>query len=455
MRRLFATVSAFVDSLQGRLTLLLTVGLAASAILSLLVAEQSRKRDFEQARLDRVIASTADIADRLQRDPDHTTQALRNYDILGAQFAPQPVKLELPNRFLTSLLTARLGAHAQPQAAQVPSNLCFPEGLDLSSRAAGADSHFLDCWYVYFVDNKGVSRELAFDFPPLPTPHSSTLDPIYLLGILMASGVLSFLVARFVTKPLRRLTDAARGFSLSADPEPIPVLGPTEVRAALGTFNLMQTRIRDGVRERTHILAAIAHDLQTPLTRLRLRLEQVVEPVLREHLIADLATMQTLVKDGLELARSSENREPWSVVEIDTLLSSLCEDAAEFGSDVRFTGGCGARVRVKPNALARCITNLIDNAVKYGGDAEVYCVLEGTGVEVRIRDHGPGIDEQLLPTIFEPFVRRNTSRSRETGGTGIGLTIARAQAATFGATIAVANHVKGGTLATVRIVLER
>jgi signal transduction histidine kinase len=376
---------------------------------------------------------------------------LLDYRIIGAQLLPNGFKLGNPDGILSALLRARLGSSARPRAAQVAPSGCFPWPFDVSNRAAGADPHLLDCWAVEFIDAHGVPRQLAFDLPPLHVPPSSTRDPIYLLGILVASATLSFAAAQIVTGPLRRLTQAARAFSLSINPEPIPEIGPTEVRTALATFNVMQNRIRNGFRERTQILAAIAHDLQTPLTRLRLRLEQVESPDLRKKLISDLGTMQALVRDGLDLARSSESREPWSLVDIDSLLSSLCEDAAEFGGNVRFVMGCGKRVRLKPNAVTRCVSNIIDNALKYGGDADVECVAGHGFLEIRIRDHGPGIDEKLLPTLFEPFVRREGGSS---GGTGIGLTIARAQAQTFGGSVSIANHPEGGAIARIQILAE-
>ncbi|MEG3085585.1 ATP-binding protein [Sphingomonas sp. PB2P12] len=216
----------------------------------------------------------------------------------------------------------------------------------------------------------------------------------------------------------------------------------------------MQARIREGVRDRTQVLAAIAHDLQTPLTRLRLRLrlEQVADTELRDRLTADLAATQRLVREGLDLARAGESREPFSQVDIDSLISSLVEDSAEFGAPVTFVGGCSATVRVKPDALARCLGNLVENALKYGGDAELACARQGGAIIVTVRDHGSGIPSDAMAAMFQPFQRGDQSRSRITGGTGIGLTIAQAQANTFGGVVTLANHPKGGLIATVTFV---
>ncbi|HEY0270070.1 MAG TPA: ATP-binding protein [Sphingomonas sp.] len=439
------------DSLTGRLALILTIGVAAASIVSLLVAEHARVHDFEHVRRARVVASTADIAARLARDPARTNVLLQSGLILGAREAPAEWRDFVPDPVLGAMLSARLGRGLQAQAMQMPRAACFPK-FDLAIKAAGMTVSALpDCWYVRFRGDDGAQQRLSIDLAPFRIPPSSTLDPVYLLLIVAASAALSLVVARLATAPLRRLTRAARAFSVSIDPEPIPERGPREVRVALETFNIMQHRVRDGFRERTHILASIAHDLQTPLTRLRLRLEQVADDGLRDRLIADLAATQRLVRDGLDLARSSESREPWSVVDIDSILSSVAEDAAEFGGDVRFVGGCGARARVRPDALVRCLGNLVDNAIAYAGDAELSCEIAERDLVILVRDHGPGMAEAELDHAFEPFQRFEVGRARSAGGTGIGLTIARAQAQTSGAVLAIRNHPAGGLIASIRL----
>jgi signal transduction histidine kinase len=451
MKGALSRIGLFIDSLTGRVVLILTVGMAAASILSLLLAERARVQDFDHVRLDAMIASTADIFDRLARDPTSTAQLLHDNRIFGAREAPSQWLEMRPDPELGRMLAARLGRQSRPEAMLMPRDTCFPR-LDLALRAAGnTEQSFPDCWYVRFRDAGGVERRLSVDLASIPVPPNSTLEPLYLLLIVGASAILSFLVARFATAPLWRLTQAARAFSVTVDPEPIPEHGPSEVRAALQTFNIMQNRVRDGFRERTQILASIAHDLQTPLTRLRLRLEHVSEEPLRHRLIADLAVMQQLVRDGLDLARSSESREPWSVVAIDSILSSIAEDAAEFGHAVRFVGGCGAHAQIKPNALVRCLNNLVDNAIKYAGDAELSCAFEGRDLVIHVRDHGRGITEQAVEEALQPFRRLERGLAPSNGGTGIGLAIARAQAQTFGATLALCNHADGGLLAIVRL----
>jgi signal transduction histidine kinase len=451
MKGALSQLRALMDSLTGRVVMILTGGMAAASIASLFVADYVRVRDFERARLEAVVASAADIARRFARDPIHTTELLHKNIIFGVSEAPPTLPEMRPAPQLEPLLIARLGQQSRPTAALMPRAACFPN-LDLAIRVAGIDEQTLpECWYVRFHDAGGVERRLSMDIASMKLPRNSTLNPLYPVLIIAASALLAFLVARVATAPLRQLTEAARDFSVTIDPEPIPERGPSEVRAALQTFNVMQHRVREGFRERTQILASIAHDLQTPLTRLRLRLEHVNEEPVRNRLIADLAVMQQLVRDNLDLARSIESREPWSVVDIDSILSSIAEDAAEFGSAVRFTTGCNAQARIKPNALVRCLNNLVDNAVKYAGDAELSCYLEGSEVVINVRDHGPGIPEQVIAEALKPFSRIGAAPYTAASGTGIGLTIARAQAQTFGASLILHNHPDGGLLASVRL----
>lgn len=446
---MIARARDWIASLAGRITLLLTLGMAGASIASLFVAERVRTHELRRLQLERVVASTEDMASRLARDPQHTAALIERRQIFGVRpYLPELGPAPIDPR-LSGMLASRLGPGAQARAGQI-AGLCFPRFLD-KPRAAGVDrSPHVDCWQVRFVDRAGRSHILTIDLPALHIPPSAMVDPVYLLLILVASATLAVVAARLTTVPLRRLSAAARRFSLSIDPEPIPLTGPTEVRSALATFNLMQQRVRDGFRERTQILAAIAHDLQTPLTRLRLRLEHVTDPVLRERLVADLAATQALVRDGLDLARSSESREPWSEVDIESLVASLVEDANELGGAVTLVENCRVSIRTKPDALTRCLTNVIDNAIKYAGAARVHCHAQDGQVEIVVRDDGPGFPPDRIDEMFEPFVRGETSRSRATGGTGIGLTIARAQAMTFGGQLMLANAPRGGAVVTLR-----
>ncbi|HUO21730.1 MAG TPA: ATP-binding protein [Caulobacteraceae bacterium] len=443
-------IAAFTDSLTGRVMLILTVGVAAAAILALFVSEQAQVREFERIRLQGGLASTLDIAGRLERDPVGAARLLNEGVIFGALVPPATWRDPPPDLKLSHILMQRLGPQSAARVMLIPRESCLVT-VNVAIRAAGMIGQSTpDCWYVRFRDSRGVDRRLIINLPLINFPPNSKLDPLYMLLIVCGSAVLAFPVARFATAPLGRLTAAARDFSVTVDPDAIPEHGPSEVRAALKTFNIMQSRVRDGFRERTQILSSISHDLQTPLTRLRLRLEQVSDEHLRNLLINDLVVMQKLVRDGLDLARSSESREPWSIVDIDSILSSAADDNMEFGNQVSFVGGCGAQARVKPNALVRCLNNLIDNAVKYAAGAELSCKFDGPNLLICVRDHGPGIPEHRIEEAFQPFSRLGGG-AQAGPGTGLGLTIAQAQARTFGASLTLANHADGGVLAVIRI----
>jgi signal transduction histidine kinase len=445
----------YASSLAGRMAILLAIAIAGASIVSLVVADHVRTQEFRTLQLEHIAASAGDLANRFDREPAQTERLLSQHALFGVRVAKPGFTTEPADAHLLALLRRTLAAGADPAAERITSN-CFGDMFDPRNQVAGLGAGpEVDCWRVSFTDKAGVRRAIIVDQQRMRLRSSATLDPVFLGLILVASVAISAFVARLGSEPLRRLTAAARSFSLAMDPEPIVEDGPPEVRSALATFNLMQKRVRDGFRERTQMLAAIAHDLQTPLTKLRLRLEQVKEPVLRDRLIGDLAAMQALVRDGLELARSSESNEAWSIVDISSLVSSLVEDAIELGQPVTLIESCAITARVKPMALTRCLDNLIGNAVKYGGGAELACRMVGRDIEIVVRDHGAGFPGENPEDLIKPFVRGDASRSRDTGGTGIGLTIAHAQARTFGAALTLSNHVDGGGVAAIRFPATR
>jgi signal transduction histidine kinase len=180
------------------------------------------------------------------------------------------------------------------------------------------------------------------------------------------------------------------------------------------------------------------------MTRLRLRLEKVRDPALRSRLIDDLGTMQALIREGLDFARSVETTETFASLDVDQLLDLVVEDAAEGGKPVRVVARCRCDVEARPRALQRCLANLIDNALNYGGSAEVSATRVSDSVEIRIRDHGPGIADEHLDQVFEPFVRLQTDKARPIEGIGLGLAISRTLAERNEAVLVLRNHPQGG-----------
>jgi len=217
------------------------------------------------------------------------------------------------------------------------------------------------------------------------------------------------------------------------------------VSQAARAFNAMQQRIEKYMRERTQILAAISHDLQTPITRMRMRADMLDDEVQREKMNRDLAEMQMLVRDGIAYARTLHgSSEAPQRLDVDSMLESLVQDYVEASGKVTLAGSAGRPLTTRPHALKRILGNLTDNGLKYAGKVELTVAREPEGIAIVVRDFGAGIPEHELEQVFEPFYRLEASRNRDTGGTGLGLAIARQLADSMNATLALRNHPEGG-----------
>lgn len=452
-------MSSFLRSMAGRVFLILLVGVLASAALTWWLAFGERQRTFAQVRDARVAelieqsVLTLDALPATERQ-SHLERARRfgvRYEIVRtldaaerAQAQPGPVSRGVAERLGTGFTVMPL--RLAPEACPVPRMRPPPEhGMmawqqppprgGCEALAVGLrDGQFLRIAIL-------PARSTA---PPLPADL-----PLYIALFLLCIAALVFAVTRMTMLPLRQLANAARELGEDLQRPPLPEQGATEIRQATAAFNAMQARIRQQIQQRTEMLAAITHDLQTPLTRLRLRLEKVSDATLRDKLIEDLAATQAMVREGLLLARSMDNSEPMQPVDLDSLLDSVCSDAADAGEDVQLDGQSRMSVQARPTALRRCLTNLVDNAVKYGGHARVQVEARGKQAVIRVIDGGPGIPEDQQARVFDPFYRLENSRSRETGGTGLGLTIARNIVEQHGGTIKLANRAEGGLEVTV------
>jgi len=283
--------------------------------------------------------------------------------------------------------------------------------------------------------------------PPQLKPSATTLGllaaQIAVLALCGAAAV------RLATRPLRRLADAAERLGEDPAAAPLPETGPREVAAAARAFNTMQARIAEQLRERSQILAAVTHDLQTPLTRLRLRSELLPAGEARDKLLADIDAMQGLVAEGLHYAASAHAAEEEAkAVDVLALLDGLVCDGQDAGQQISLQAPSSlAPVTTRPRALRRIIGNLLDNAVKFAGAAELV-VTPGDGLlHIAVLDRGPGIPADQLQAALQPFVRLETSRNRDSGGTGLGLAIAQRLAQALGATLELQAREGGGLAA--------
>jgi len=447
----------FLASMAGRLFVILLVGMMAAAIGATLLADMHRRQEFEHQNLVRIADRLQGFVNLLDGNPELRPRLLA---VGGASVreASGEFRIGKEDRALMEILADRDGPVADARVRAAGFRAClapFPDFLPPRDKAKRPhrprDPAFIPprCRLVELRLGDGTPLRLALQYPAMAHDRVFAFDPLFLSLLALAIAALAYGVARIASSPLQRLADAATELGQDLQREPLQVDGPQEVRRAAEAFNAMQQRLQRHLGERTQMLAAITHDLQTPLTRLRLRLEDVADEPLRERLVADLAAMQALIREGLELARSAESAEQRVALDLDSLLQSVAEDAVEAGHEVEFEQGCGAVLRLRPLAMHRLFSNLVDNAVKYGHAARIRAEVRDGQVQVRIRDRGPGLAPDELEAVFAPFLRLETSRSRQTGGAGLGLTIARTLAEKNGATLVLRNHPDGGLEAVV------
>ena len=258
-------------------------------------------------------------------------------------------------------------------------------------------------------------------------------------------------VAMRLARPLRALTAAAEKFQGRGEAPHVAPSGPADLRRAIDAFNAMGQRVSAMLDEKDRMLGAIGHDLRTPLASLRIRAESVEPEDERAPMIATIEEMAAMLDDTLALARSGRAAETPRVVDLSALADTVVEELRALGQDVEMESGERLTAKVQPNLLRRAIRNLVENGVKYGGAARVAVRDPGSGeqIAIEVSDRGPGIAEGELARVQEPFYRVEPSRSRETGGSGLGLTLARAAAQAHGGSLLLENLPEGGFKASI------
>ncbi|MGN6233502.1 MAG: sensor histidine kinase [Trinickia sp.] len=306
-------------------------------------------------------------------------------------------------------------------------------------------------YQVHFTLHDG--SPLALEIIPKGVPPIARWLPVVLmleLGLLLAC---TWLAVRLAARPLAQLAQAAEGMTPTADGPRMKEDGPLEVARAAVAFNTMQDRIARHLKERLHILASISHDLQTPITRMRLRAESLEDGAEQRKILADLHEMEHLVREGVAYARSAHGGAEVPVrMDLKAFLEALVFDYEDMGKPVALTGSISGVAMVRRQALRRVLGNLIDNAVKYGGSAEVSAWRDEHGAMcVAVCDRGPGIPDAQLDRVLEPFYRVEGSRNRDTGGAGLGLAIATQLTRAIGGGLRLANREGGGLAAVVTL----
>ncbi|GGY33158.1 ATP-binding protein [Pseudoduganella albidiflava] len=422
-------------SLFARITLILCLGLAAAQGLSSWLTMMERDRatlDIMTGYVEREVVTSVALLDHLpgaERERWLPQLARRSYRfILGPGITGVTPDAELSQRFATAI-TDGIGKRYALTVNAVPGDA--------------------ERFQVHLALSDGMP--LTIDMRPMAGAPLSGWLPALLAMQLILLGLCCWFAVRLATRPLHQLAQAADGLGPELQATRLPEDGPSEVARAARAFNAMQERIALYVAERIRILAAISHDLQTPITRMRMRVDMMDDSADQDRLRQDLRELETLVKEGIAYAKTLHGaQEEACRIDPDALIDSLVCDYIDAGQAVTLRGTIGMPLVTKPQALKRILGNLVDNALKFGGAAEVEVArADGGRVAIGVLDRGPGIPEEELAAVFEPFVRLETSRNRDTGGTGLGLSIVRQLATTLGAEIVLRNREGGGLLALV------
>lgn len=289
--------------------------------------------------------------------------------------------------------------------------------------------------------------------PPGPEQGLWNAPPSLQLGLLLDISVrlaalvaVAWWAARWLSRPMHRLATAAQELGRDIDRPPLPEDGTLECRDASRVFNQMQARIRQQLAERDRFVAAVSHDLRTPLTRLRLRTESLGDARAQQLFRRDIAEMDAMIASTLDYLRGVAGAEAWVLLDVQALVDSLADDQLAMGHRVTVAGQA-APLRVQAVALRRCLDNLVGNAIRYGGSAEVTLHDAADGLTIEVRDHGPGLPAEELERVMDPFYRVESSRNRQSGGVGLGLTIASDIVRRHGGRLTLRNAAGGGLVA--------
>ena len=329
---------------------------------------------------------------------------------------------------------------ADPAKKAIPiSGPLFSETRDNGPEMYDASVRFPDGYSVLFRVTR-LARGA-------PLPRGLFLN-LGFLAIVMSIAL--FVTARSITRPLSDLARAADSVGRDLRQPKIAERGARELRNAARAFNTMQDRLQRYLDSRSRVLAAMSHDLKTPLTRLRLQVEMLEDPAAQTRIGKQLDEMESMVHGALALFRGLDDNEAFTPIDVNEMLATLQSEFAEMSARVSVEGRATRSILGKPQALRRCLTNLIANAVKFGTQASIV-VEDGAALVIRVRDDGPGIPADQLERVFEPFYRVESSRNRDTGGTGLGLSIARDVIQAHGGTLVLTNLPVRGLEATVTL----
>ena len=457
-------------SLAGQLTLLLLLALAAAQGVAVALFAWERMEALRDAHRDDAVLRTATVARLLGDTPPElhgSVIAAVSTELARFSLTGEPVVEETAAGERAAAIVGNLSVALGVGPERVRVAPLWTRFLDDDDRDDDDDHHHDDDdddrdhdrdddrdepdWFtasVALADGRWLN--VAVGPPPGAPAWGAAFVAIFLLSALGIAAV-AVLTGRRMAKPMRGLAAAAGRFGRGEAVDDLPEAGPAETRETVRAFNLMRARLDRYVRDRTAMLAAVSHDLRTPVTSLRLHAEFVEDAETRAKILAALDEMQRMTEDALAFIREDIQREETRTVDLHALVDSVAADLAELGHDIAVADSGRVLVACRPAALRRALRNLLENAAGYGGRAAVRIERDDAETRVVVEDEGPGIPEAALERVFEPFVRLDASRSRDTGGTGLGLAIARGIVRGHGGDIVLANRAEGGLRATVAL----
>ncbi len=446
------------QTLSGRVALILVAGMLAAQALTGTIWWESRRSQLLEVPLRLLGARAADSLLLLSSlPPEARAAAVGTLSTQGYQLplmedlasAPADAADAMAGDLLADVLARRVGA-------AVPFHLLALElhgGAETLLTAHEPEAHvrmLLGLGNGQWLQVQAVEGEAGYPVRPYWALADYVLR-IYLLRIIVVV-VVALLAVRLAMRPLARMASAADALGKDLKSPPLPLDGPREVRQAAQAFNAMQQRIADGVAERTRFFAAVSHDLRTPVTRLRLRSEMLEPEALRDKFRRDLQEMEAMVTATLDMLTGADARGERQALDINALVQGVAQDLGEaHGVHIPITGRALRPLDCYPHSLRRCLQNLLENALRYGRDAELRISDSDDLLRIDVLDRGPGIAQEQLAQVLEPFYRMEASRNAGSGGFGLGLSIADAVAKAHGGRIVLANREGGGLKAVLHL----
>lgn len=442
------------QSLVGQMALLIGIALLLAQLASFAFVLVQRQQ-FNRAQIDTpaITRFTSTAADFTQAAPDFKALVLNDASRRGAHYElsdAASVSGLLLRRDDTEDRLQQALRNAGVQVSDVRAAIDPTPSQRRSQASPSGRTGQAMLLSVRFADGHWLNGRLFVPSQPLLiTPELGIATLLLYLFVLSAAVFIAGRIAR----PLGKLTMAAEAFRGRNEPIIVEPSGPSDLRNAILAFNAMNERLVELLEEKDRTLGAIGHDLRTPLASLRIRIESVEPPEYRERMVATIEEMTAMLEDILTLARAGRSREKLELVDVSELARRIADEYRELGCEVSFMADAPYALDVQPNLLRRALRNLVDNALKYAGTAEIEVTSTSAEVALTVRDCGPGLPPADLNRVASAFQRGEPSRNRKTGGAGLGLSIAQAVAEAHGGTLSLVNREDCGLQATIALLL--